>query len=276
MHGDHKHYYNALKKNGNFISSVITVSDYLKDQVTTLKHDSPNKLRFTISSIKFPVPNVEKISGIESRVIRLAFVGSLSESKGVLKLKTIIDQLEHRNVQYHLNIIGSGEEKQQLLSDFKENPNVTLIGTLSNDDVIKSHEKHDVLLLPSNGEGLPVVVVEAMKCETVPITTDLKTGIPELIEHGINGYTVSLKNINKYADYIEILYNDRNKLSEMSKKCRVKANDMFDPIQQTKAYEENFASAPKIKFKTSFVRKMYNFLPITIEHRLKKYYSEKR
>ncbi|MFV9483991.1 glycosyltransferase family 4 protein [Christiangramia sp. ASW11-125] len=270
MHGDYRHYYNVIREKGDLISSFITVSDYLKDQVLALQNNNPSKSRFKLSSIKFPVPDIKKSVKIKSKELRLAFVGSLIEAKGVLKLKIITELLDKRNINYHLNIIGSGPEKGKLRTLFHKNDKVTLVGKLSNEEVIKRHEKHDILLLPSSGEGLPVVVVEAMKCGVVPMATSLKSGIPELIEHKVNGYTVDLNHPNQYADYIEELSKEREKLSEMSAICKKKANQMFNPWNQTQAYENCIAATLPVKGNITTLEKILGLFPLALENRLKK------
>jgi colanic acid/amylovoran biosynthesis glycosyltransferase len=46
------------------------------------------------------------------------------------------------------------------------------------------------MLLLSDYEGMPVTVMEAMACGLVPICLRIRSGLPELIEHGRNGYLV--------------------------------------------------------------------------------------
>jgi hypothetical protein len=46
------------------------------------------------------------------------------------------------------------------------------------------------MLLLSDYEGLPLTVLEAMACGLVPICLRIRSGLPELIEQGRNGYLV--------------------------------------------------------------------------------------
>ncbi|MFM7831780.1 MAG: glycosyltransferase, partial [Planctomycetaceae bacterium] len=48
----------------------------------------------------------------------------------------------------------------------------------------------DVLLLLSDYEGLPIALLEAMACGLVPIVSKMRSGIPELIQHMVNGIVV--------------------------------------------------------------------------------------
>jgi len=177
--------------------------------------------------------------------------------------------LNSKNIPFSLNIIGSGIEEEELKDELKPFETVNFKGKLPNNEVLNLHQKHDIILLPSKAEGLPVVLVEAMKYGVVPIATNLESGIPEIITHGENGYTVSLNAIHKYADYIEHLYLDKQKLKTMSKLCVEKSEQMFNPERQTKLYENVFAESKLLSLRQSL--KLRDFLPLTIAHRLKRH-----
>lgn len=271
MHGDYGHYYNAIKGKTSLISKIITVSDYLKQEVINILQSSPlENSNLKVDSIKFPVPrpNMNFANKSNSDQIRIVFVGSLTEFKGVLSFKKIFDYLDKLEINYVFNIIGGGKEDSFLKQQFNENSNVHFLGRLSNIEVIKSHINHDILILPSKGEGLPVVIVEAMKCGVIPMATNLKSGIPELIEHAVNGFTVDLMETHKYAEYIAQLSKDKIMLNAMAQLNIEKANAMFDPILQTKAYEKAFNDAKIISFKESFIKKLLAKLPMNLEYNI--------
>ena len=52
----------------------------------------------------------------------------------------------------------------------------------------------------SNGdqEGIPTALMEAMAME-LPVISTIHSGIPELVQNGVNGYLVQEKDINTYA-----------------------------------------------------------------------------
>lgn len=59
----------------------------------------------------------------------------------------------------------------------------------------KYYSAADILLYPSIADNCPLVVLEAMACG-LPIVSFNTGGIPELIEHKINGYIAGYKNSN--------------------------------------------------------------------------------
>lgn len=268
FHGDFKYYFNVFKESQNIISSVITVSDYLKDKIENLDLNNP---KFKLESIKFPVPSAQAFNRAPSHNIRLIFVGSLIESKGVMSLFDITNLLDKQSIDYHLSIIGHGDKESDLKVLFKDNNNVTFFGKLDNIKVLELYSNQDIILLPSKGEGLPVVLVEAMKYGVVPMATNLKSGIPQLIEHSVNGFTVELGDYISYVNYIEKLHCNRSQLKKMSRLCIEKSEQMFNPQLQTKRYEDAFNKTKAVNHNTK--KNISDYLPITIAHRFKSYFK---
>jgi len=92
---------------------------------------------------------------------------------------------------------------------------------LKYEEVVKAYSVADLFFLPSEKEQLPVSILEAMACE-VPIIATRVGGVPELLEHGKEGYIVDFgdtsvvrKSIEKYLitkNYTEIQRNAHNKV----------------------------------------------------------------
>jgi glycosyltransferase involved in cell wall biosynthesis len=63
----------------------------------------------------------------------------------------------------------------------------------------------DVFLLPSDLESFGLAALEAMACE-VPVVATNVGGVPEVIEHGVDGYLYSPREVQIAARYaLEIL-----------------------------------------------------------------------
>jgi N-acetyl-alpha-D-glucosaminyl L-malate synthase BshA len=95
----------------------------------------------------------------------------------------------------------------------------------------------DVMLLPSQLESFGLAALEAMACEVVPISTNAG-GVPELIDHGVNGYMVAVGDVDTMARYaIEVLSDDA-KLREMGKRARAQAQKHFCSTMIIPHYEQ--------------------------------------
>ncbi|EFH2951749.1 glycosyltransferase, partial [Escherichia coli] len=82
----------------------------------------------------------------------------------------------------------------------------------------------DIFCLPSvtggNGdmEGIPVVLMEAMACGKIVVSTR-HSGIPELIEDGVTGFLCEEKNVEELVEKIKFI----NSLGTRKKNIAVEA-----------------------------------------------------
>jgi glycosyltransferase involved in cell wall biosynthesis len=117
--------------------------------------------------------------------LKLLFVGSLSQRKGVANLFAAVAALG-RHVQ--LTVVG------HKVSDNCPALDAALakhhwIPSLPHAEILKLMQVHDVLAFPSLFEGFGLVITEAMSQGTPVITTDRTAG-PDLIKHDRNGWLV--------------------------------------------------------------------------------------
>ncbi len=85
----------------------------------------------------------------------------------------------------------------------------------------------DVLVQPSvSGEGLPRAVMEAMAYGTPPIITTTGGG-KEVVDDGVNGFVVPVRDPQAIASRLRQLHADRELLERMSQQCKQKlANEL--------------------------------------------------
>ena len=97
----------------------------------------------------------------------------------------------------------------------------------------------DLFLLPSELESFGLAALEAMACE-VPVIATNAGGVPEVVEHGVDGYLVEPGDVTSAAHYaIEILSRaDRGR--EMGKLARVNAKKKFCANDVIPLYERYY------------------------------------
>lgn len=180
-----------------FVASSFTAS--------TLK-DFPGKLA-PVEVIPYGFPPVGKIReytyGVRKRPLKLLFVGSLSQRKGIADLFAAVDAI---GLHVELTMVG-----RKVTSDCPA-LDVALakhryFSSLPNDDILRLMRDADLLIFPSLFEGFGLVISEAMSQGTPVITTERTAG-PDLIAHDQNGWLLKAGSIIDLKNAIEdILYN---------------------------------------------------------------------
>lgn len=135
---------------------------------------------------------------------RNAFVciARLSPQKGQVLLIDAVAEVARHHPDVHLRLIGDGELRPVLEARIAElgiGDNVTLVGWLSSDAVRQEIRQARALVLSSFGEGLPIVIMEAMAMRR-PVLSTWVAGIPELVRNGIDGWTYPAGNASAIAE----------------------------------------------------------------------------
>jgi len=112
----------------------------------------------------------------------LLYVGRLSAEKEVERLKPILIA----NPTARLALVGGGPHRKQLQHQFEGLP-VHLAGFLHGDELAQAFASSDIFIMPSRSETLGLVVLEAMS-SGLPVVAARAGGIPEMVQHGVNGY----------------------------------------------------------------------------------------
>lgn len=132
---------------------------------------------------------VENVSA-PGNPLRVAYVGSLVPRKGAL---TLVDALERLDGDWTATIVGSHTENPAYAERVRAaivqsglEGQVTLPGSVPEDQLRAVLAAADVLAVPSRRESFGIVYLEAMEWGTVPVATPVG-GPTDLVSHGENG-----------------------------------------------------------------------------------------
>ncbi|MGH1465072.1 MAG: glycosyltransferase [Cognatishimia sp.] len=161
----------------------------------------------------------------------LLSVGRLAAVKGLPILLQALVKLP----KYALTVIGDGPDRsalEQQAQDLGLANRVTFLGYKSQSEVADSLRQHDIFVLPSFAEGVPVVLMEAMAA-AMPVVTTQIAGIPELVENGVSGLLVPPGDIQALTDALEELSLDGGKQMKMGAAGRAKVQKEFALTTET-------------------------------------------
>lgn len=128
---------------------------------------------------------------LTGETLRLLHVGRFNEQKNHAGLLEAYRQFREKYPDSELLLLGDGElleETRALAETLGIRDFVRFCGSQSN--VYPWLQKADIFLLPSNYEGMPMTIIEAMGTG-LPIVATRVGGVPDMIEDGESGLLVS-------------------------------------------------------------------------------------
>lgn len=136
------------------------------------------------------------------------FVGSLAPEKRLDRFVRVIEQVRKTIPNAEAWIIGDGSQRDMLTSAIEKcgmRAFIKLLG--SREDVGTYLNAADALLLTSDTEGTPGVILEAGWLERPVVATDVG-GVPECVRHGETGFIAAPNEEGELAGYLSRLLQD--------------------------------------------------------------------
>ncbi|MGM0635490.1 MAG: glycosyltransferase [Bacteroidota bacterium] len=133
------------------------------------------------------------------------FVGSLSPGKRPQLALKLVHQLRAKGIEAIVHFYGNGELKADLdknIQQLKAQDWAFLYGNQPKDVVKKALKYSHFLILPSQSEGWPKVVAEAMFWGCVPIVTPISC-VPWMLDDGQRGVLMDVQNIDKTVNKLK-------------------------------------------------------------------------
>lgn len=195
---------------------VVFVSDHVRGYFTRFVHFKQPPLSIANgldSSIFFPVDEKRRNElrnklGLETRGAIFLFVGRFVEKKGLPILRKLAKYFD--SVQWIFVGWGQMDPAAWNLG------NVRVFKDLENSQVAKFYQVADLLVLPSFGEGFPLVVQESMACGTPALVSpEVAASYPAgkhlMLSEPVNGGNV----VERWSSRIETIMKDMTMLGQM-------------------------------------------------------------
>ncbi len=196
---------------------VITISEYNARYIASLCNKSGSGsisvVRYGIETDIYTPDSCVQTKG----PLRILSVGRLIEKKGHRFLIEACAMLHNKGIPFECVIVGDGPLRHELeacIDKLAVRSCVRLLGALSHEATIDCYRTSSVSALASmmaksgDRDGIPLTLIEAMSCGLPAVSTDA-SGIPELIEDGVNGLLVRQADAHGLAQALERLLLDR-------------------------------------------------------------------
>ena len=228
----------SIKLTYNRVSGIISVSSGIKEDILKIISMEKNKLQVIYNpinnnSIHYKKSQNERIKLFGNLKYNIVSTGSLKKSKDYITLINAVNFLINRNIEINLNIIGEGEEKENLDKLIKKNnlsQNIKLLGYIK--DPFPYLVNADLYVNSSIYDGLPLSMIEALVSKIPIVSTDCDSGPREILKNGKYGILVPIK------DYKSLAFEIENVLTKKISIGKVTEEDMllYDSKEISKKY----------------------------------------
>lgn len=155
---------------------------------------SPERLEVIPNGIDLDLFHPAGKAGPVQAPVRITYAGYFGAHKGVatlLEALAILPSLQPVDIPSAvLQLVGEGPEQDAYSTRIKRlgmHERVRFLGKVTPEDMPAIYSRSDIVVLPSIwDENQPVCLMEAMAAG-LPVVASRKGGIPEMVEHGVNG-----------------------------------------------------------------------------------------
>jgi glycosyltransferase involved in cell wall biosynthesis len=177
-------------------------------------------------------------------------VGTLRTCKGFDDLIRAVALLKQRGRHARLEILGEGEERENLeslVSELSVGDQVSMPGYLPQEEIIPAYHRAAAVALPAHHEdhfGIPNILIEGLAASVPVICTELPS-LHELIEDGKSGLFIPERDPEALADALERLLAAPEFAAEIAEEGRRRVAENFDMRATVHQLAERFTEADR-------------------------------
>lgn len=184
------------------------------------------------------VPPMRRDASAPERPLRVLFVGSLQEGKGVLDVVRTAAVLKERNTgsRFRISIVGRWfseefeRETRRLIDDLGVQDIVELPGEITGDAKWQAYQEADVFFFPSHyqSEASPIVLMEALGAG-LPIVTTQWRGIPTMLDGCEAAWILPVNDPEAYATALLEIEGRRGDIPQLAASSRSFYEERYRP-----------------------------------------------
>ena len=182
--------------------------------------------------VALPPPGPERSKAL------VAFVGRLTASKGVFDLLEAVNTLRAEFPSIRLECAGDGdlERLRAHAAKIGMRTHLLLPGWIGRRERGELLARCSVFVLPSRAEGQPMSLLEAMAAGA-PVVASAVGGIPDLVEHNVNGLLVPAGDRASLAVALRRVLSDRAFAERLGEEARTTIARRHTPEKSLEALE---------------------------------------
>jgi glycosyltransferase involved in cell wall biosynthesis len=187
----------------------------------------------------------------EGIATRLLFVGTWIDHKGIYYLAEAFERILRLIPEARLTVAGCIEPEDRVRRCFSPAAQSALEvwPFVPRAEIPSMYAEHEIFVLPSLVEGMPLVLLEAM-ASGMPVVTTESSGMTDIVEDSHNGFFAIPGDANSLTAAIAKLCNDSNLRQRLGSAAQEKMK-RYTWSQSARRHEMVFQLAMEITTKTS-------------------------
>lgn len=206
------------------LSAIIANSEYTREAIRVAYRLPSQKLFKCFKCVDLDVYKTSKHSCRSTEELIL-FVGGNMQRKGLQNLIKAAPLVVKRRPRVKFYIVGRDKNRPKMLQLCRElgvDAHFTFLGWLPNEQVRNLYLEASVFVMPSLSEAFGVALLEAM-ASGVPVVATRVGGIPELVEHGVNGLLVEPNDPDALAEALLAVLENADMAAHLGRQGRITA-----------------------------------------------------
>ncbi|HMU45691.1 MAG TPA: glycosyltransferase family 4 protein [Chitinophagaceae bacterium] len=163
--------------------------------------------------------------------LQFLFISRIEKEKGVFIAIDAFNDFLTKNPGVHAKLVIAGDgpalPEAKKYVDEKKITGVEFLGNVRGEKKKKALLESHIMLFPTYyGEGMPNSVLEGM-LYGMPVVSRNNAGIPDVVEHGVNGYLTDSIEPSVFTDFLTNLTSDKEILKKMAWNNNQKGIQLF-------------------------------------------------
>ena len=245
LQSDEDHYYESAYRLGRYWNAIAGVSQRIVEEVVRLNPSFGDRTHLIHNTTVGNGDILRQRIPDAGPDLRLVYVGRLIQyQKRILDVIPLVQRLEDLGVNYHLTLIGAcpdhdiESQLRKTLAGALAAGRVRLTGPLNRERIFEQLREHNVFLLLSDFEGLPVSLIEAMACGCIPAVAYSDSGIPDVLGTDDSGLVFDSRDYGVWATALDALVRDPARVAAMSERARRTVIDRFTADVMADRFED--------------------------------------
>ena len=238
LHSDDPAHYVHGYRMGPYWDGIVSVSQFIHDNLMSLNPTFADRS----SVIHYGIEDAGEMINPKrqpSEKLKVVYTGRIiQEQKRIMDFVDVVDRLAQHSNRFEFSFVGDGDEMDVFRERMAPHINsgmVKILGRAKPSQIPALLRQAHVFALTSEFEGLPLSLLESLSAGLVPVVTEIKSGITEILTHEQNSMLSPVGDADAMAANFLQLANDAKMFERLSNASRqtlfdkkLTAGDMAD------------------------------------------------